>query len=80
MAIGVTKNIEQSIMKTKVNRFLAMTFASGLLISCAPLKAPTIIKNDALQGYKYVLVGSMEYMGCPAVKALIQGTTLLGYY
>lgn len=40
----------------KTIRFLAIILASILINSCAPLKAPTIIKNDTIEGYKYIFI------------------------
>jgi hypothetical protein len=40
----------------KTIRFLAIILASILINSCAPLKVPTIIKNDAIEGYKYIFI------------------------
>ena len=40
----------------KAGRFLAIIIASVELISCAPLKAPTIIKEDSIEGYKYIFI------------------------
>ncbi len=37
-------------------RFLAIILAIILISSCAPLKAPTIIKNDTIEGYKYIFI------------------------
>ena len=42
-----------NIMRT--NRFLAISLVSILINSCA-LKAPTIIKNDRIEGYKYIFI------------------------
>lgn len=40
----------------KAIRFLAIILASIFIISCAPLKAPTIIKKDTIEGYKYIFI------------------------
>jgi len=40
----------------KAVRFLGIIIASIGLISCAPLKAPTIIKEDSIEGYKYIFI------------------------
>jgi hypothetical protein len=44
----------------KTIRFLAIILASILINSCAslkvPLLAPTIIKNDTIEGYKYIFI------------------------
>ena len=40
----------------KTIRFLAIILASILINSCAPLKVPTITKNDVIEGYKYVFI------------------------
>ena len=40
----------------KTIRFLAIILASILINSCAALKAPTIIKNDTIEGYKYIFI------------------------
>ena len=40
----------------KTIRFLAIILASILISGCAPLKAPTIIKNDTIEGYKYIFI------------------------
>lgn len=40
----------------KTIRFLAFMIASILMSSCAPLKIPTIIKNDTIEGYKYIFI------------------------
>jgi hypothetical protein len=37
-------------------KFLASILASILIISCAPLKTPTITKNDTIEGYKYIFI------------------------
>lgn len=37
-------------------RFLAIILASILINSCAPLKAPTIIKYDSIEGYQYIYI------------------------
>lgn len=44
----------------KTISFLTIILASILINSCAPLKvpliAPTIIKNDTIEGYKYIFI------------------------
>src|SRR5688572_30577759 len=40
----------------KVIRLLAIILAGTLTNSCAPLNAPTIIKNDTIEGYKYIFI------------------------
>jgi len=36
--------------------FLIITLAGIMINSCAPLKAPTITKNDTIEGYKYIFI------------------------
>jgi hypothetical protein len=40
----------------KTIRILTIIIASILINSCAPLKAPTVIKNDKIEGYKYIFI------------------------
>lgn len=40
----------------KINRFLAVLFATIWISSCASLKAPTIIKNGTIENYKYIFI------------------------
>ena len=40
----------------KTIRFLDIILASILINSCAPLRVPTIIKNDTIGGYKYIFI------------------------
>ena len=40
----------------KITRFLGIVISSILINSCAPLKAPTIIKNDKIEEYKYIFI------------------------
>jgi hypothetical protein len=40
----------------KTIRFFAIILASIVINSCAPLKAPTIIRNDTIEGYKYFFI------------------------
>jgi hypothetical protein len=40
----------------KTIRFLAVILASILINSCAPLKVPTIKRNDTIEGYKYIFI------------------------
>lgn len=40
----------------KAIRFWTIILAGIITNSCAPLKAPTIIKNDAVEGYNYIFI------------------------
>lgn len=40
----------------KTIRLITIILSAILINSCAPLKAPIIIKNDAIEGYKYVFI------------------------
>ena len=40
----------------KTIRIFAIVIASFLISSCAPLKVPTIIRNDSIEGYKYIYI------------------------
>ena len=40
----------------KTIRFLAIMIPIILMSSCAPLKTPTIIKNDSIKKYKYIFI------------------------
>lgn len=53
-------------MRMKVIRFWIYLCGILILNSCAPLKAPTIIKNVAIENYKYVYISP--------TKELISGT------
>ena len=40
----------------KTIRLLVVMIVSLLMSNCAPLKTPTIIKNDTIEGYKYIFI------------------------
>lgn len=40
----------------KTIKILTFIIASVLINSCAPLKVPTVIKNDTIEGYKYIYI------------------------
>ena len=48
--------IKNSFNRMNIIRFSVIILASLLISSCAPLKAPTIIKNDTIEGYKYIFI------------------------
>jgi hypothetical protein len=40
----------------KTIKFLAIFLSTIFINSCAPLKVPTIIKTDKIEGYKYIFI------------------------
>ena len=58
----------------KTIRILAIMIASILINSCAPLKAPTVIKNDQIEKFKYVFISPTESLSSSS------GATIDGQY
>jgi len=46
----------KEIEEMKIIKIFTIIIAVFFMSSCAPLKVPTIIKNDSIEGYKYIYI------------------------